>query len=123
MTESAFRPIVTLKDCCPWCFRFRLFLLEAGLQDQFDLRMFVPGDAQEEQIRAELAAHFDTVTFPTVEVAPGQFLADSAALVAHYADHFGIAVDRLALLDQYERGPLATIGRLFGELRALRQNA
>jgi hypothetical protein len=123
MTEPVFRPIVYLKDCCPWCFRFRLFLLEAGLQDKFDLRVFVPGDAREAQIRAELAGHVEPVTFPTVEIAPGQYLADSAVLVAHYADHFGIAVERLALLDQYERGPLATIGRLFGELRALRQNA
>jgi hypothetical protein len=123
MTEPAFRPIVFLKDCCPWCFRFRLFLLESGLQDQFDLRVFVPGDAQEAPIRAELAAHFDTVTFPVVEIAPGRFLGDSAVLVAHYAAQFGIAVDRLALLDQYERGPLATIGRLFGEVQALRTSA
>jgi glutathione S-transferase len=119
MTTPAFRPIAYLKDCCPWCFRFRLFLLEAGLQDRFDLRVFVPGDAQEAQIRAELAPHVENVTFPVVQVAPGQFLSDSAALVAHYAAQDGIAIDSLALLDQYERGPLATMGALRREVQAL----
>ena len=59
-----FRPVVYLKDLCPWCFRFRLFLLESGLQDRFDLRVFVPGDAQDVAIREELAPHFDTITLP-----------------------------------------------------------
>lgn len=121
MTAPAFRPIAYLKDRCPWCFRFRLFLLESGLLEGFDLRVFVPGDAQEAEIRAELAPHFETVTFPTVEIAPGQFVADSAVLVAHYAAQADVAVDSLALLDQYERGPLATLGELRRELKALRE--
>jgi hypothetical protein len=115
-----FRPVVYLKDLCPWCFRFRLFLLESGLQDRFDLRVFVPGYAEEVAIREELAPHFDKVTFPTVQVAPGEFLADSAALVTHYAAEAGIVVRDLKLLDQYERGPLARLVALRRELADLK---
>jgi hypothetical protein len=120
MTETAFRPVVYLKDLCPWCFRFRLFLLESGLEHRFDLRVFVPGDAEEAAIREELAPHFDKVTFPTVQAAPGEFLTDSAALVAHYAAEAGIVVRDLKLLDQYERGPLARLGALRRELQDLK---
>ncbi|HWU02981.1 MAG TPA: glutathione S-transferase N-terminal domain-containing protein [Novosphingobium sp.] len=116
---AEFKPVLYLKDKCPWCLKLRLFLLEAGLVGQFDERIFAPGDANEPVIRAALAPHFDKVTFPTVELAPGRFLQDSQAIIEHYAEAGAIDVAALPLLDQYVRGPLATMGGLRREIAEL----
>jgi hypothetical protein len=42
-----FRPVVYLKDTCPWCLK-----LQAGLKDAVEERFFAPGDAAEGPIRA-----------------------------------------------------------------------
>jgi hypothetical protein len=120
MTTPDFRPIAYMKDGCPWCLKFRLFLLEAGLLGQFDLREFVPGDAREEAIRAELGAHFEKPTFPTVQIAPGEFMRESDDLIAHYAAQFGVDVGHLLVFDQYVRGPIARMAQLRAEIAQLK---
>lgn len=104
-----FRPVLYVKDLCPWCLKLRIFLLEAGLSDRFDWRFFAPGDVAEDRIRAELAPWCEMVSFPTVEIAPGRFIQDSQAIIDHYAAEFGVDVGKLYTLDQYVRGPLARI--------------
>jgi hypothetical protein len=42
MSHTDFRPVVYLKDRCPWSLKFRLFLLESGLRDNFEFREFAP---------------------------------------------------------------------------------
>lgn len=120
MTTPSFRPVLYVKDRCPWCLKLRLFLLEAGLSDRFDWRVFAPGDVMEEGIRHELASHFEKVTFPTVEIAPGQFIQDSQAIIDHYAAETGIDPADLPTLDQYVRGPLARLGELRKEIAGLK---
>jgi len=119
MTAS-FRPVLFLKDKCPWCLKLRLFLLEAGLKDAVEERIFAAGDEAEAGIRAHLAPHLEKVTFPTIELAPGEFLQDSQAIIDLFAEREGIDVASLPVLDQYIRGPLATIGALRKELAALK---
>jgi glutathione S-transferase len=116
-----FRPVLYVKDRCPWCLKLRLFLLEAGLSDRFDWRFFGPGDVAEEGIRAELAPYFEKATFPTVEIAPGRFIQDSQAIIDHYAAEFGVDVGKLYTLDQYVRGPLARIAELRKEIAELKK--
>jgi hypothetical protein len=118
--NASFRPVLYLKDACPWCLKLRIFLLEAGLSGLVDERIFVPGDAAEEGIRVYLGAHLEKVTFPTLEVAPGQFVQDSQVLIDKFAAEHGTDVSSLRVLDQYVRGPLATIGALRTELAALK---
>ena len=119
MSQADFRPVVYLKDRCPWSLKFRLFLLESGLRDHFDFREFVPGDEREAPIRTELNRHFEKPSFPTVQIAPGVYMRDSDDLIAHYAAAHGIDVAALATLDQYVRGPLVTIAELRAEIARL----
>jgi len=120
MSNADFRPIVYLKDRCPWCLKFRLFLLESGLRDDFEFREFVPGDDREAAIREELAPHFAKPSFPTVQIAPGVYMRESDDLIAHYAHAHGIDVADLPTLDQYIRGPLVRIAELRAEIASLR---
>src|SRR3546814_11821128 len=41
--------------------------------------------ANEQAVRDELAPHFEKLSFPVVQVAPGQYMKDSDALISHYA--------------------------------------
>ncbi len=120
MSQADFRPIAYLKDGCPWCLKFRLFLLEAGLREHFEFREFVAGDDREAAIREELAPHFAKPSFPTVQIAPGVYMRESDDLIAHYADAYGIDVASLPTLDQYIRGPLVRIAELRAEIASLR---
>jgi len=120
MSNADFRPIVYLKDRCPWCLKFRLFLLESGLRDDFEFREFVPGDDREAAIREELTPHFAKPSFPTVQIAPGVYMRESDDLIAHYAHAHGIDVAYLPTLDQYIRGPLVRIAELRAEIASLR---
>lgn len=120
MSHSDFRPVVYLKDRCPWSLKFRLFLLESGLRDSFEFREFVPGDEREAAIREELGQHFPKPTFPTVQVAPGVYMRESDDLIAHYAAQNDINVADLPTLDQYVRGPLVTISELRAEIAQLK---
>jgi glutathione S-transferase len=121
MTTMQFRPVLYVKDRCPWSLKVRIFLLEAGLSDHFDWRFFAPGDVHEAGIRAELEPYLEKVTFPTVEIAPGRFIQDSQAIIEHYAAEFGVDLAGLLTLDQYVRGPLARIAELQGEVAALKK--
>ena len=119
MTE--FVPILYVKKTCPHCFKLRLFLLEAGVADRFELRVFTPGDDDEPTIRAELDPHFDSVTFPTVQLAPGDFLQDSDAIVAHYARAFDIDADTLPLFSIYAGSILPRYQALRRTVRAIEE--
>ncbi|WP_068091964.1 glutathione S-transferase N-terminal domain-containing protein [Novosphingobium rosa] len=120
MTTTPFRPVLYLKDRCPWCLKLRLFLLEAGMIGRFELRVFVPGDDLEAAMRAELEPHVEKVTFPIAQIAPGQYLTDSGAIIDHYAQEAGVDVASLTTLDQYVRGPLATMAALRKEIAELK---
>jgi len=120
MSHTDFRPVVYLKDRCPWSLKFRLFLLESGLRDNFEFREFAPGDDRETAIREELGQHFERPTFPTVQVAPGVYMRESDDLIAHYAAANGVSLTDLPTLDQYVRGPLVTIAELRAEIAQLK---
>jgi len=118
--SQVFRPILYLKANCPHCFKARLFLTEAGIIDQFDVREFVPGDAAEAAIRAELAPYFAKVTFPTVQSLPGQYLNESDDIIAHYAAVAGTDPAALPLTRTYRDVLLPRLRNLKRENAALR---
>src|SRR3546814_11518548 len=78
-----------------------IFRSEAGLLARFDVRKFTPGDANEQAVRDELAPHFEKVSFPVVQVAPGQYMKDSDALISHYAAEASIDPSGMVLLNYY----------------------
>ncbi len=103
MPALDFRPVVYLKSTCPHCLKLRIFLLESGLEDSFEQRIFVTdADSEEERaIRGELAPYFEKVTFPTVQLEPGAYLKDSDAIIAALIARHGIDRSALDVFETY----------------------
>jgi glutathione S-transferase len=99
---------------CPFCLKLRLFLLEAGLLDKVQIRETSSPEA-EATIRDELAPHFQRIGFPTAEVKPGVFLADSDAIIAHFADNAGVNPADLPTFQTYAHGLLRSMLALYAE--------
>src|SRR3546814_6184318 len=59
MTDTAFRPTLYLLDPCPFCFKVRVFLMEAGLTEKVEIRSFGQGEEME-AVRAEIAPHLSS---------------------------------------------------------------
>ena len=110
-----FKPTIYLKDKCPFCFKVRVAISETGLADQLIVKDFVPGDENEAAMRAELAPHFEKVTFPAAEIEPGKFIADSDGIVAWLAEKAGRSTDDLEVLGHYLRGPFSSMMTLYKE--------
>ena len=111
-----------LKSTCPHCLKLRIFLLEAGLLDRFDERIFTQGDDLEAGIRAELEPHFDRVTFPAIHHEPGKFMKDSDAIIAHFAAAEGLDASRLPIFSAYAGSVLPKYMAMRKELRTLKQD-
>lgn len=123
MSEQAFVPTMYLKQGCPFCFKLRLFLLEAGLLDQVALRQFVVGTDEERAIRAELVQQLEKVSFPAAQIMPGQFMRDGDAIIGRLAGRAGIDPANLPTLQAYIAGPLAVHIQLYQENVALKNGA
>ncbi|WP_260922775.1 glutathione S-transferase N-terminal domain-containing protein [Novosphingobium sp. 9] len=120
MTDT-FHAVLYLKAACPHCLKLRIFLLEAGLMERFDMRVFTPGDDNETDMRAELAPWFEKVTFPTVQHTPGAFMNESDAIIALYAQEAGLDPARLPTFVDYTQGVLPKYQRMRRELVSLGQ--
>jgi len=114
-------PVLYLKDKCPFCLKVLIYLLEAGLLDGMEVRSFVPGEPEEAELRAELAPHFETVTFPAAQTEPGVYMKDSDAIIGYFADKSGIDPADLQVFQWYAQGPFASIGALYRENRELKE--
>ena len=116
-----FTPTLYLKDKCPFCFKVRVALLEAGLWDKVNVREFVTGEPEEAAIRETLAPHFEKVTFPAAEVAPGKYLADSDGIIAELLATAGKKPEDMTALSAYLRGPFASMMTLYKENSELKK--
>jgi len=123
MSDPAFTPVLYLKDKCPHCLKARLFLLEAGLLGDFQVREFVPGTPDEQAIKAELAPHFAKPSFPTVQTAPGAYLNESDDIIAHYAREAGVDPAGMPVLRAYVTGAYARLKAMREEINALKDKA
>ena len=120
MTSNSFKPVLYVKENCPFCLKVRLFLLEAGLLDAVEIRAFAPGSTREDEIRAELAGHIEKVSFPAAQVAPGEYLTDSDAIIARFAAKWQRDPAHLPVLQTYVEGPFKQLLRLWTENRELK---
>lgn len=118
---TGFTPTLYLKDKCPFCFKVRVALLEAGLWDKVTVREFVTGEPEEAAIRETLAPHFEKVTFPAAELAPGKFLADSDGIIAELLATIGRKPEEMTALNAYLRGPFASMMTLYKENSELKK--
>jgi glutathione S-transferase len=115
MGDASFKPVIYFKQNCPWCLRLWIFLLEAGLMDKIELREFVPDGENEAEIRGELAPHFEKMSFPTIQAAPGVYLNESEAVIALLAEKHGVDSSRLRALKSFNEGTIKHLMTLFQE--------
>ncbi len=102
MSAQDFKAKAYLREGCPFSFKFWLFMVEAGLSEQMEVVRCDPDDAAFEAIKAKLsAALHKPASFPTVEIEPGRYQADSDALIEHYAKKHGIDARGLPALAFY----------------------
>ena len=119
--KTTFTPRVILKKECPFCLKLVIFLNEAGLKDEFRY-LTVKGDTPEyEEVRGILEETLGEASFPTVEVAKGEFMSGSDDLIDHYAKANKIDRESLTLLSYYEDGVFPFILDMFEENQALKE--
>ena len=121
MNDATFRPVLYVKEGCPFSFKTLLFVLEAGLLDRFEVREFAQGSDEEEAIRAELSPHLEKVSFPAVQHAPGQFQTESDDIIARYAREANVDPGQLPVLSIYLGGVFRRVGQLFRENMELKK--
>lgn len=123
MTDTRFKPIVYLKQNCPFCMKVRLFLLEAGMENDVEMRDFVPGTPEEDAIRAEILPHVEKASFPTAQLEPGRYVAESDAIVSLLAKTSGRDPARMTVYCNYVDGPFAMAMSLWKENIELKKAA
>lgn len=114
-----FRPVLYLKAKCPFCLKVQIYLLEAGVLGEIEQREFAVGSALETEIRAELAQHFEVASFPTLQVAPGQYLSESDDIIALYAARSGVRPESCGVYTSFMQGMLPRQIELYAEVARL----
>ena len=121
MTDTDFKPVVYLLQGCPFCMKLRVFLLEAGVIDQVEIRLLAQDSDALRHARETLAMHLPKVGFPTVETSPGQYLAESDAIIDWFATRASIDVSTLLTFQDFVGGMFAGHVALFRENMTLKQ--
>lgn len=114
-----FKPVLYLKLSCPFCLKVTAFLSEAGIFSDFEIKAFWPGDAEEQALRAELAPHLEKITFPALQYAPGEFLADSDGIIDRYSRETGADPATLPFYNYVLEGPVRRLRETFVQIRDL----
>lgn len=124
MAETAeFTPRAIVKLACPFSLKFRIFAEEAGVADRFRYEVVSEGTDAYDEAKAEMKKAGVEASFPTVEIAPGQYLGDSDTLIDHYCEAFGIDRNSLELLQYYKSGVFDLAVSLYQENKELKEKA
>lgn len=120
--SEVFKPKVYLKNSCPFCFKFLLFLTESDILRQFEI-ITIAGDNEEEmgKYRSLLEEKAGKAIFPTVEIATDSYMDDSDRLIEHYAKEYAIDIGCLPTYAYYMSGPFPRSLELFRENNALKK--
>lgn len=112
MSSEGFKPKAYIKVGCPFSFKFLVFMAEAGLLDDIEIVQVRDGDADYEAARTKLTEKLGKASFPTVEIEPDRYLADSDRLIEHFAAQAGLRPDALPVLSLYKQGILPKLVEL-----------
>jgi hypothetical protein len=113
MSAAPFKAKAYLKEGCPFSFKFLLFITEAGLGDQIEMRRCNPDDPDFDALKEKLTAALGKpASFPTVEIEPGRFQSDSDALIQHFATKHGVKAENLPVLTFYKETILPQVVEL-----------
>lgn len=111
---SDFTPTAYVKTNCPFSFKFRLFVTEAGLAGDIRFVALDPDAPTHAKDKAELAAKVGHAhTFPVVEVESDTYRTDSDDLIALFAELHGIDPANLPTLQFYQTGLFPTFLEMF----------
>ena len=111
---SDFKPKAWVKTNCPFSFKFRLFMTEAGLLDKIDFVELEPKSAAYPGQKAALSEQIGKrAIFPMAEIEPGKYLSDSDGMIAHFANIHGIDEAGLPTLAFYRGGLFPTFLEMF----------
>lgn len=109
LEPASSKPVIYLKQGCPFCFKLRLALLEAGMLDSVELIEFAEGTDEQAQIRDKLSSILEELSFPAAEVQPGKFIKGSDTLIEYFLDQQGLEAEVLPTLQSYIHGPFAQL--------------
>lgn len=102
MDQATFKPKAYLKEGCPYSFKYLLFMTEAGLVNQVDVVRCDPKTSEFDVIKQKLSEGTgQEASFPTVEIAPQQYLSGSDKLIKHYACRCNVDPGTLPALSFY----------------------
>ncbi len=83
---AEFKPKLYVRATCPFCIKLENFFTDKGAYDKIEI---IECDDKLDYYRTFLTEKLGTqATFPTMEIAPDQFMKDSGALMDYYADKF-----------------------------------
>jgi|SRR5690554_563986 len=100
---DGFKAKTYVKEGCPFSFKFLVFMAEAGLLDRIEIVRLAPEDPAFDETKARLSEGLGKpATFPTVEIEPGRFMADSDRLIERFAELEGIRAAELPVLSFYK---------------------
>ena len=112
MNRDDFTARAYVKEGCPFSFKFLAFMAEAKLLDEIEIVRVREGDGDYETTKRTLAEHLGKASFPTVELEPGKYMADSDRLIEHYAKREGLRPDEMPVLSLYKQGILPKLFEL-----------
>jgi glutathione S-transferase len=114
MTNEAFKSKAYVKDGCPFSFKFLVFIAEAGLLDRIEIVRLHEGMPDFEATKQMLSENLGkSATFPTVEVEPGRYMADSDRVIEHFAARSGRNADAMPVLSFYKETILPKLLELY----------
>ncbi len=113
MSNHAFKAKAYVKEGCPFSFKFLAFMAEARLLDAIEIVRVREADADYEATKRKLGeALGKPASFPTVEIEPNRYMADSDRLIEHYAKSAEIRPDEMPVLSLYKQGILPKLFEL-----------
>jgi hypothetical protein len=113
MSRDSSKAKAYVKEGCPFSFKFLAFMAEAKMLDEIEIVRLREGTADYETAKQKLTEHLGKpASFPTVEVEPNRYLADSDRLIEHYANRKGLRPDEMPVLSLYKQGILPKLFEL-----------
>ena len=119
MQNDTVKPVIFVKHTCPFCFKVRAFLLEAGLAGEVELREATTPD-EEEALHRELSTKAAKVSFPTIRLGD-EYLGGSDEIIERLARLHRVRQETLPTLRAYLDGPFAQLMALHEENAGLKQ--
>jgi len=93
------------------------------MTEAVEIRDFVPGSKQEEDIRTELSPHLAKVSCPAAQLEEGRYDAESDDITVFLAVKSGTDPESLPVLRNYVEGPLKMMMNLWKEKQELKAAA